>query len=732
MSYNYNVPADPEHIVGTVEFAHSKTGSDYIALDLNVDGQLVTAVGNMGDVREGERISAYGEYVDHPKYGRQFKVDIFERLVPEDADSIRKYLGSGVIRGIGQSLAGKIVEAFGDKTVKILENDPLQLASIKGITPEFAKEVGEEFHNISSLRKVMNFFSKYSIDQFVISAAWRTYGNDLIRAVNDNPYCLCEPGIDLKFDDAERIAADLNFPPNSEERVYAGIIDALRRGADEFGHCCIPESRLCDAVIRKLVVGENLYCSALDFAISRKSVTKVDVYDRDYIYLTDYYEADSYIAEKLSEMLKEGIKRKSDYTVEIEAVAARHGITYEQCQIDAINACMNSRVFILTGGPGTGKTTALNGVIDLFSSRGMTIKLAAPTGRAAKRIEEVTREPAQTIHRLLEADFTTGTTIFGRDAANPLECDVLIIDEMSMVESLLFASVLKALKKTTRLILVGDSNQIPSIGAGNVLKDLIDSKRVPAVELTEIFRQSAGSRIVTNAHRIINAEMPDLSDGEDFSFIPVYKENDKVKTAVSQYKELMKQFPENGVQVLCLSNIGTVGTKALNKVLQQELNPPAPDKTELNHFDSVFRLGDRVIQIKNDYNAEWKQNGEEFRGIFNGDVGTIIAVDKQKRAVQVDFDGKKVQCQDGMLNNLMHAYALTVHKSQGGEYPAVILVLPYGMERLSRRNIFYTAVTRAKDRLAIIGTEQKIREIMANQNYKRYSCLKLMIEDKFA
>lgn len=726
------------HIEGEVEdVIYFNEETNYIVLDMNVNNELITAVGIMGDVREGESLSMYGDYITSAKYGRQFQVSIFERSLPSGVDAVRRYLGSGVISGLGPSMAGKIVKAFGERSLDIIENDPIQLSVISGITAEKAKKIGEQFHNITGLRKVMTFFSKYSIPNYVVASAWKCYGTDLIRAVNDNPYCLCTPDIEMKFADAERIAEDLDFPKNSEERVFAGILAVLYSAADD-GNCCIRESDLCENVTNRLVVSDTLYYSALDFAQSRGDVVISDIYDAKYVYLSEYFNAETFISNKLADMMKCNSAKEIDYSDEINQIAKEKGIEYEKRQCEAINASLNNHVFILTGGPGTGKTTTLNGVIELCKRRRLRIKLAAPTGRAAKRMSDLTGAQAQTIHRLLEVDFTTGGNTFKRKEDNPLSCDVLIIDEMSMVDTLLFASVLRALKSTARLIMVGDSNQLPSVGAGNILRDLIDSGVIPTVELKEIFRQAAQSLIVTNAHKIIHGELPELNRRDnDFFFMPSNNENDTLRLVIDLVKTRLPRAygydPFDDIQVLCLSRMGTVGTASVNHELQLALNPPSKNKSELNFIGTLFRDGDKVMQTKNDYDVEWKRGAEKSMGIFNGDIGRIKDTDKVNQRCGIDFEGRNAVYDFEMLKRVEHAYAMTVHKSQGSEYPAVIIPLPTRMDRLSYRNLLYTAVTRAKQTLILIGTDQKVAEMVYNDRRKeRFSCMKFMLEDSFA
>ena len=724
------ITADVEGVV----YFNDETG--YIVLDMSVDDTLFTAVGNMGDVREGERLTMYGDYVINQKYGKQFSVSVFERSIPQDVNAIRKYLGSGVIKGVGPSAAKKIVDAFGEKTLDILENDPIQLTSIKGIPADKATLIGQQFHNITGLRKVMTFFSKYNIPQYVISAAWRFYGTDLIRAVQSNPYCLCEKGTELSFKDAERISRDMDFPADSEERVFAGIIWLLREYANE-GNCCVRESDLANDVTQNLLVSDKLYYSALQYAESRGDIVNSDKYDTRYIYLSEYYNAECYIAQRLAEMIKLG-SENADYSAEIADVERINGIEYDGMQKEALSACMNERVFILTGGPGTGKTTTLKALIALMKQRHMKIKLAAPTGRAAKRMADLTGAQAQTIHRLLEAERAAFGCTFKRNEENPLDCDAVIVDEMSMVDVMLFASLLKALKSRTKLIMVGDTDQLPSVGAGNVLHDLLASGKVPSVELTEIFRQAAESLIVMNAHSIISGEMPELQDkSRDFFFMYSANETDSLRLAIQLCKTRLPNAygydPLDDIQVLCLSRIGPVGTEIVNRELQAALNPSSKDKREMLMFDKVvFRDGDKVMQTQNDYDVEWRRGAERSHGIFNGDIGKIIDTDRVNRRCDIDFEGRKAYYDGDMLKKIEHAYAVTVHKSQGSEYPAVILLLPNYMNRLSYRNLLYTAITRARKTLIVIGTDAKIEQMVKNdRREERYSCLAPMLEDEF-
>lgn len=726
-----------EQLSGTVEdviFYNESNG--YVVIDIDANGELVTAVGNMGEVRGGELLTLYGEYENNPKHGRQFKVDIFERALPETANAIRKYLGSGVITGVGPATAKKIVTAFGDRALEIIESEPEQLCSIRGITPVSAKKIGEEFRKITGLRKAMTFFSRYGIQPMYISATWKQYEGYTIEAVKKNPYCLCKPGIELPFREADRIAQSLGIAADSEERVHAGLMWMLSCYANN-GNTCVRESELLEMTSRELLVSEKLCYEAMCIAETDGEIIVTDKYDDRLVFLSEYHEAELYIAEKIAEMIKRGDGTQTDYSEEIASVEWTENIVYEDFQREAINACMNNHIFILTGGPGTGKTTTLNAVISLCKQRGLKLKLAAPTGRAAKRMADLTGAPAQTIHRLLEVDFAAGGNAFKRNAENPLSCDVLIIDEMSMVDTLLMASLLQALRGKTRLIMVGDSNQLPSVGAGNILRDLIDSGKVPMVELKKIFRQAAESLIVTNAHRIVNGEYPVLNDRKnDFFFMPTSTEEETLRLVVELCKtRLPNKYgfdPFEDIQVLCPSRLGTVGTQNLNAQLQLALNPPAHNKHEIRFMKALFRDGDKVMQTKNDYDVEWRRGDEKSHGIFNGDIGTIQNADRVNERLKIDFDGRQAFYEGEMLKKIEHAFAITIHKSQGSEYPAVIIPLPNGMDRLTYRNLLYTGVTRAKKILILIGTVNKVYEMVNNvSRTRRYTCLKVMLEDHF-
>lgn len=719
-------------IVEDVIYKNEDNG--YTVLNVDSDGALVTVVGNLGDICDGERLSLMGNYINNAKYGRQFKAEVCERFLPTSISAIKKYLGSGVLQGVGPSIAKRIVEAFGEDTLDILEKSSYQLSSIKGITPERAQQIGDEFRRITGVRSTISFLSKFGISPMVAVNVYKQFEGNAVDVIRTNPYALCGSGIDVDFFQADEIAKSLGFDNCDLNRIRAGIIFTLRENTN-VGHTCLPLKRLKKTACHGLDINEKFFIEGLEFGVSSNDLIYGEANGIEYVYLSEYFYAENYISLKLAEMIKLKKNTKTDFNEEIAGIEWSENIQYEELQKKAISGCMNNNVFILTGGPGTGKTTTLNAVIQLCKQRKMKLKLAAPTGRAAKRMADLTGNSAQTIHRLLEVDFSReNMLLFKHNEKDPLVCDVVIIDEMSMIDALLMESLLRAIKSTTKLIMVGDSNQLPSVGAGNVLRDLISSNLIPMVELKEIFRQAAQSLIVTNAHKIVGGELPILNERKsDFFFINSDDENDTVRTVIDLCKSRLPNTydfsPIDDIQVLTPSRLGTVGTRELNKSLQIALNPPSHNKLEIKHFDVLFRTGDKVMQMKNDYNVEWKKGSEKGHGVFNGDIGIIKNVDRQSDTIMIDFEGRIAVYTADMFSKIEHAYAITIHKSQGSEYGAVVLPLPIYMDKLSYRNLLYTAVTRAKNILVIVGTQGKIIQMVRNDKKKlRFSCLKDMLE----
>lgn len=720
---------------GSVEdVIYKNADNGYTVINLGCDEGLIAVVGNLGDVNEGERLSLRGGWITSPKYGRQFKAAMCERSMPETESEISAYLGSGVIKGLGPAIAKKIVKQFGTEALDIIDNDCMQLTVIKGITSDKALYISNEYHKITGVNEVIKFLGEYNFGPAHAISVWSAFEHDSIKQIKTNPYILCTSGIDIDFRSVDRMAADLGFDAENSDRVRAGIVYVLHENANA-GHTCLPTEKLRESVCDNLGIERRQFESCLDDCEEKDWVVRITLGKREFVYLPEYYLAETYIAKKLAFMLRTSAQYEKDYSDEIRGVEFSENIQYEDLQCAAISACLTGSVFILTGGPGTGKTTTLNGVIKILKAQKKRILLCAPTGRAAKRMSDLTGEPARTIHRLLEVDFTAkGELKFKRNETNPLPADVVIADEMSMVDALLMCSLVRAIKPTSKFIMVGDSNQLPSVGAGNVLKDLIASHYIPSVELKEIFRQAAQSLIVTNAHRIVNGEFPVLDDRQnDFFFMNKSLESDIAGLVIQLAKQRLPDTygfsPIDDIQVLCPTKMGMAGTKELNKQLQSALNPPSQNKAELKFFDVIFRTGDKVMQTKNDYDVLWTKNNEKGSGIFNGDIGIIRSVDRFSQNVTIDFEGRVAIYTSEMLRRLEHAYAITIHKSQGSEYDAVIIPITAFTHNLLYRNLLYTGVTRAKKMIIVIGTKELVKTMVDNnRKMLRYSLLRPLLE----
>jgi len=720
---------------GSVEdVIYKNADNGYTVINLGCDEGLIAVVGNLGDVNEGERLSLRGGWITSPKYGRQFKAAMCERSMPETESEISAYLGSGVIKGLGPAIAKKIVKQFGTEALDIIDNDCMQLTVIKGITSDKALYISNEYHKITGVNEVIKFLGEYNFGPAHAISVWSAFEHDSIKQIKTNPYILCTSGIDIDFRSVDRMAADLGFDAENSDRVRAGIVYVLHENANA-GHTCLPTEKLRESVCDNLGIERRQFESCLDDCEEKDWVVRITLGKREFVYLPEYYLAETYIAKKLAFMLRTSAQYEKDYSDEIRGVEFSENIQYEDLQRAAISACLTGSVFILTGGPGTGKTTTLNGVIKILKAQKKRILLCAPTGRAAKRMSDLTGEPARTIHRLLEVDFNAkGELKFKRNETNPLPADVVIADEMSMVDALLMCSLVRAIKPTSKFIMVGDSNQLPSVGAGNVLKDLIASHYIPSVELKEIFRQAAQSLIVTNAHRIVNGEFPVLDDRQnDFFFMNKSLESDIAGLVIQLAKQRLPDTygfsPIDDIQVLCPTKMGMAGTKELNKQLQSALNPPSQNKAELKFFDVIFRTGDKVMQTKNDYDVLWTKNNEKGSGIFNGDIGIIRSVDRFSQNVTIDFEGRVAIYTSEMLRRLEHAYAITIHKSQGSEYDAVIIPITAFTHNLLYRNLLYTGVTRAKKMIIVIGTKELVKTMVDNnRKMLRYSLLRPLLE----
>lgn len=724
--------------VDAVIYRSEETG--FCVLALNYDDELINVVGDFGDVEEGEELILTGRFVNHPKFGEQFKTELFERSLPTTSAAIQKYLSSGAIKGIGHILAKKLVKHFGEETLDIIENSPERLTEIAGITSKKAKKMQEDFKSSFAVRSLMTYMNSQDIPTSYGIKAFKRWGENAEQMIKANPYLLCGFGISLPFEKADNIAEKNNMPKNWSNRIKAGISYVLERNADN-GHTCLPLEQLKKLTSNFLDVDADKVQQIIDEQVDDEVLFYYFKKKRPFVMLRKFYQAEDYIARRMDIMREISFDNQIDFSAVIDLEEENSGIHYEEIQRKAINLALSKGFLVLTGGPGTGKTTTLNAIISLYKQQELNVMIAAPTGRAAKRLSDLTGCEAKTIHRLLEVDFSGGNELkFVHNENNLLECDALIIDEMSMVDSCLFESLLRAISITCKLILVGDSDQLPSVGAGNVLKDIIESNTVSVVTLKEIFRQSKKSDIIMNAHKIVNGEHIDLKvNDKDFFFFQRLEYPALQQLVVDLCKKrLPKAFgysPLEDIQVLSPTRKGPAGTNELNKILQDKLNPPKPGKSQIKTLNYIFRKGDKVMQTKNDYEILWKKQTDDEeeksgKGIFNGDIGIIIDVNKILKTVTIDFEGRIANYTLEMLDNLEPAYAVTVHKSQGSEYNVVILTVFGGYDKLYYRNLLYTAVTRAKKMLIIVGSKKRV-DFMIDNNLKtrRYTALKNMLRD---
>lgn len=723
-----------EGIIETVIYRNENNG--YTVLDIDTGGELITAVGELGDVEAGEVLLMEGQYVTHVKFGVQFKVEYFERKLPNTSVNICKYLSSGAIKGIGPALAKKIVDAFGEQTLEIMEKEPRRLLEIKGISPKKCDSIAEEVKKIFNLRHLMIYLSKFGLKASIAMRAYQQWGHQAIEMIKVNPYCLCSNYIGLSFKKAEEVAGEMSIPSDSHKRIEAGFVYLLNENANA-GHSCIPIDVFEKLACTYLKITQNVFYEVYNELIEEQKIFEYIKNDRGFVYLDDYYYAESYIAGRIGVIQAFSSPDDYDYDKLIDIEEEQNEIHYEKLQRQAITTALSRGIMIMTGGPGTGKTTTLNAIISLYEKKGESVMLAAPTGRAAKRMSDLTGREARTIHRLLEVEFDAGGKLkFKHNESDPLECDVVVVDEMSMVDVILFESLLRALKLNCRLIMVGDSDQLPSVGAGNLLKSLIESKCIPVIELKEIFRQAERSCIVTNAHKIVRGEMPDITQkNNDFFFFkrsqPEMAINLIIDLAKKRLPKAYNYSPIDDIQIISPSRKGTVGVIELNKALQAQLNPAGSMKKEAKSVIYTFREGDKIMQTKNNYDIVWSKDGEQGAGIYNGDIGKILSINRQRMEAVINFDGRNAVYTFEMLDQLELAYAITVHKSQGSEFDVVIMPILGGFEKLFYRNLLYTAVTRAKKLLIIIGTEEVITKmVINNKRTNRYTCLTAMLREE--
>ena len=736
MSGNEKTDKSLDEISGTVEditFRNEQSG--FTVLELDADDDLVIAVGVLPPLNSGEEVHMYGHWTTHPKFGRQFAAESCESKMPSGASAILRYLSSGAVKGIGPSTATKIVEAFGDRTLEIIENQPLRLAEIRGISKDKALQISEDFRSHFGLREAMAFLGQYRINPNQALAVWKKFGAGCTELIRENPYVLCADGLNIGFERADAIAMSMDKSPDSGSRIIAGLHYVLTHNLGN-GHTCLPKEKLLNVAASLLEIDRTAVAEQLEQAIDDSEFMQDNINETEFVFLPYIYEAEIYCAGRIATMAMCPAEPIRNYARQMSLIESMTGISYDERQTEAIDAAMDKGLLVLTGGPGTGKTTTLNAIIQLLEIYGHKVALAAPTGRAAKRMTEITGHEAKTIHRLLEVEWgENDVQSFARNEKNPLDCDALILDELSMTDILLFQSLLRAVKFGCRLVLVGDSDQLPSVGAGNVLGDLIRSGRVPVVALTEVFRQAQKSAIIMNAHRIVNGEMPqlDLLDN-DFFFLPM-REKEKITQTISDlcFKRLPDAYgfnPLKDVQVLCPGRNGELGTVELNRILQQRFNPQHQKRPEIKLNGVVFRQGDKIMQVKNNYNVEWtKDDGTEGKGIFNGDVGMLEEIDKLHGFLKVRFDDRTADYSIDNADELEHAYAITVHKSQGSEFPAVIIPMYPMAPQLCYRNLLYTAVTRARSILIMVGHKQVAYQMVRNQKKTlRYSALDVFLK----
>ena len=728
-------------IVETLIYQNEENGYTVCEIE-DTAGNPVTVCGIIPYLSEGDRITVRGSWVTHPTYGRQFKAESFDKTLPAEEGDILRYLASGAVKGIGPKTAQKIVDTFGTDAFDVISNHPDWLAEIPGITKKKAASISENFNAISGARSVMMFCRDFFTPQTAMKI-YKKWGGAAVDRIRQNPYRLCESFSGISFRRADQIAMSLGLDASSEERLLHGAVYVLRNEAVRSGHTCLPYADLLRCTL-DLLFGEEAspenarsVAAAVERGIAGLKLIPYsppgDASGTTYIFDARYYNAETYTAKKLTELNRTCPRMAREDVVRlIEKSEVQSAVVYARAQREALNAAMEEGVMILTGGPGTGKTTVIKGLISIFGSLDMEIALAAPTGRAAKRMSEATSWEAKTIHRLLEMDFggdseggsLTDDARFMRDEANPLDADVLIIDEASMIDVTLMESLLRATKRGSRLVLIGDADQLPSVGAGNVLGDLIASGKFATVRLTEIFRQAGESLIIENAHRINEGMLPVL-DRKDADFFYLRRRTEEgIRDTVCDLvaNRLPRSYGEDfrkKIQVLTPSRKGLSGTDSLNAALQSVLNPPARAKAEHKSRDRVFRVGDRVMQIKNNYQIEWHTDmGEEGMGIYNGDIGTVTGFDEEAGLMEVRFDDRICSLDFSQLDELDHAWAVTVHKSQGSEYPCVVIPLYDCAPMLLSRNLLYTAVTRAAKMVILVGKQAVLEKMVENDRHQ--------------
>ena len=735
-------------------FQNEENGYTVVKLE-TTDGPTVTVVGCLPYACPGEQIIATGRFVTDAKFGEQFKAELAERILPHETNAIYEFLSSRAIKGVGPATATLIVSAFGPKSLDVIENDPEQLATVRGITRKKALEISEAYKKQAELRKLLACLANYGGRPVIALRLYRAYGSDALGLLEENPYAITGEAVGASFAEADALAMEMGFEEDSPERVAAAATYELRYNAFN-GHSFIPADKLVAATCQLIGVDGQSVEEALEVLVDSGETVRTLIAERDACYLAPLYEAETYVAARVKEMssAKPGTKKNVDRL--IEQIEGEQAVTYAELQRFSLRVAAERQIMVLTGGPGTGKTTTVRAIVSLYDKLGLKTMLTAPTGRAAKRMSELTGREAATVHRLLEAGppVDGDGMVFRRGEDEPLECDAVILDECSMVDVLLMAALLHAMPPKCRLVLVGDADQLPSVGPGNVFLDIIRSNTVETVRLTEIFRQGNASRIVANAHQIIRGDCPELranTNDSDFFFLKRTYPAQAVETVCQLCAQRLPNnmgIPPTDIQVLSPTRKGETGTRNLNAVLQKALNPPAAHKKEKKYGEITFREGDRVMQIRNNYDIIWAkpervtfmtdglpviemgEKPERGTGVYNGDVGVIAAIDDENEMLTILYDDRLAAYGYDMLSELEHAFAMTVHKSQGSEYRAVVLLALDGPPQLMSRSVLYTAVTRARELLIVVGSDTTVYNMIGNHKVtRRYSGLRARLTE---
>lgn len=720
-------------IIENIVYSNPDNGYAVCEIDSKEEGQFY-AVGYMPSVSEGENAELIGAWTTHPEYGEQFKVELYRTIMPSDEAAIIKYLSSGVVKGVREATAKKLYAEFGEDVFEVMATEPGRMAEIKGISRERAETISKSFNEQRSVQNIIMFLQAYNISPNIAVKINKVFGADAVERIKENPYSLAMAFDGITFRTADSIACSLGMPKNSMMRISCGIIYFLREAAYANGHICMPRDLLIEHTVYELQVNETEVVNAVAELIAKRDIITDKIDNTEMCYLYGNYHDEVYISERLSAMAHTWNKyaiTEEEAEREINEFETEKEIHLAPEQRNAVVTALSGGCMVLTGGPGTGKTTTINTIISLLEKQKLKVSLAAPTGRAAKRLTQITGKDAKTIHRLLGAQVSGSGHIFTSDEENPLNDDIIILDEVSMMDTPLMASFLRAVKPGGRVIFSGDSDQLPSVGPGNVLHDIIRAEAIPVIKLTHIFRQSEESLIIVNAHKINNGEIPELKDhSKDFFFMRRMTPESSVETVLELYKKRLPETyslnPINDIQVLTPTKKGITGTVELNKALQSCINPPKKERAEYNYGNTVFREGDKVMQTRNDYDMPYYcADGEKGTGVYNGDMGIINSIHTHEKYMIITFDDNKtVEYPFTNLDELDLAYAITVHKSQGSEFPFVVIPVCSYIPMLMSRNLFYTAITRAKSMVVLVGSEKTIINMTNNNSYtKRFTGL---------